>query len=597
MPPTNHHSDQSDAALLRRFAVVRDDPAFAALVERYAGLVYGVAMRRAGQPLADEVVQNVFGILARKATALDASRGLGGWLHKVASREAANVARKEQRRNRAMRRYAAETLEDGETAPDPDLLPLLDDALAALGGGDRQLIVMRFFESLSFREIGQRLGASEEAGRKRVSRAMDKLAKLMRRRAGRAVPVASLATLLGASLNTKVPAAVVAAASSVGAGISVPAATSAFTVFTLMKTSQVAFASALVLAAALPVAVQWHASARSFDRISPASSSPGAAAGNPSARPRSTRHPHPTLQAATAGFRTGKNDPKLDLQKLAAAIARIDENGEPAELLLQLAAQLYTLSETDIPAVGDLLASAANARHLGTLVTAYFSRWAEFTPRIALEATKSERWRDLARNARIEAAQTWAASDPAAAVEWCEAQEGDIHGSILKMCVFRKWAIADPDAALARAAELPGGRALSYRKTLVAVWAHHDPEGAVAWAQRLEDETDRIQLVEYALENLSQQNAASGFTLASSLKDPLLRRDALRYAFMQWRFQPEACARGFLSLPEADRSDALANDILGWLRIAGPGRQESNPERTLRDWLARQERETEGEAP
>ena len=80
--------------------------------------------------------------------------------------------------------------------------------------------------------------------------------------------------------------------------------------------------------------------------------------------------------------------------------------------------------------------------------------------------------------------------------------------------------------------------------------------------------------------------------MAKTLEDPILRRDSLRYAFMQWRFSPEESARGFLSLPEADRSDDLANEILGWLRITKPGRQHEMPEAMLRDWL----REREGAA-
>jgi uncharacterized protein (TIGR03435 family) len=57
----------------------------------------------------------------------------------------------------------------------PKIAPLLDDAVAALREKERQVIVLRFYEGRSLREVGLALGASEDAAKKRVGRALEKL--------------------------------------------------------------------------------------------------------------------------------------------------------------------------------------------------------------------------------------------------------------------------------------------------------------------------------------------------------------------------------------------------------------------------------------
>src|SRR5438046_8630473 len=51
----------------------------------------------------------------------------------------------------------------------------LDGALASLRETDRKAVLLRFYEHKSFDEIAHILGTAEEAARKRVSRAVEKL--------------------------------------------------------------------------------------------------------------------------------------------------------------------------------------------------------------------------------------------------------------------------------------------------------------------------------------------------------------------------------------------------------------------------------------
>jgi hypothetical protein len=64
-----------------------------------------------------------------------------------------------------------------ETEPElwPQMAPLLEDAMGQLGEKDRNAIALRFFEGKSFQEIGAAFGASENAAKKRVAHALEKL--------------------------------------------------------------------------------------------------------------------------------------------------------------------------------------------------------------------------------------------------------------------------------------------------------------------------------------------------------------------------------------------------------------------------------------
>src|SRR5579883_1752835 len=89
-----------DAQLLRRYAQTRSEEAFAELVRRHLGWVYRVSLRRTGgrADLAQEVAQNVFTVLARKAEALSSRDVLAGWLYTTARYAARQILRTEGRR-------------------------------------------------------------------------------------------------------------------------------------------------------------------------------------------------------------------------------------------------------------------------------------------------------------------------------------------------------------------------------------------------------------------------------------------------------------------------------------------------------------------
>src|SRR5690242_15092807 len=92
---------QSDFALLREFVGERQQPAFATLVRRHLDLVYSTALRKVSDPGgAEEIAQNVFCALARKAWQFAPDDCLPAWLHKTALLESKTWVRGELRRRR-----------------------------------------------------------------------------------------------------------------------------------------------------------------------------------------------------------------------------------------------------------------------------------------------------------------------------------------------------------------------------------------------------------------------------------------------------------------------------------------------------------------
>ncbi len=169
-----------DRELLETYAKDRSDAAFGQLVRRHVSWVYSVALRHVGDSsLAEEVAQTVFVLLARKACSLRSGTILGGWLFRT-TRFVANRALRAEKRRRSREQTAASmihtaTMPEENQALWVEVAPHLDQAVASLSETDREAILLRFYEKKTLLEIGERIGLSEEAAKKRVSRAVDKL--------------------------------------------------------------------------------------------------------------------------------------------------------------------------------------------------------------------------------------------------------------------------------------------------------------------------------------------------------------------------------------------------------------------------------------
>jgi len=256
---------RTDQEFLRTFVESGSEAAFQSLVERHINLVFGTALRRLRDAgTAQEITQNVFVALARKAAWLRGEVGLAGWLHKTAVLETSQWWRGELRRKR--REETAAALGTTMKADDSLLRSLtgaLDEGLLELRESDRQALMLRYLEGRSHREVGTHLGIGEDAARKRIDKALEQLTRFFQRR-GHAVPAvtATAAALRGASAHGA-PAGAAAAIAKAAVSGSGAASFGALGIYfgKFMGLTKAQAALICVVVAAAPIAYEWRAAA------------------------------------------------------------------------------------------------------------------------------------------------------------------------------------------------------------------------------------------------------------------------------------------------------------------------------------------------
>jgi RNA polymerase sigma-70 factor, ECF subfamily len=170
----------------------RDPDALAAFFERYFDRVYGLVYRLLGdRAQAEDMAQEVFLKVHRAADRIDPMRDPMPWLMTIAH----NACRDLWRSNawKLTRRSAsldggsplAETLSRGTNDPERDLIAsererLVQESLQRLPEPLRVAIVMHDYQGLGHDEIAAITGVNHAAVRKRYSRALAALARLLK---------------------------------------------------------------------------------------------------------------------------------------------------------------------------------------------------------------------------------------------------------------------------------------------------------------------------------------------------------------------------------------------------------------------------------
>lgn len=312
--------------LLADYVATGSEAAFRELVSRYVDLVHSAAVRLVDGDThrAEDVTQTVFADLARLARSLSRGVMLGGWLHRHTCFVAGKLMRGERRRL-ARERQAVEmnVMEDHSAANLASVAPILDDAINQLGSDDRAAILLRFFEQKEFVAVGEALGSSEEAARKRVNRALDKLESLLKRR-GVALSATALAAALSAQAVTAAPVGMAVTISAVALS---GAAGSSATTLTLLKIMsmtklKIGIISAVVVAG---VSVPWVLEHRAQTRLNEA---------NATLRQQVARNDELTAENLRLAKRANETvptpsvtaSPSLEILRLRGEVARLHQD-------------------------------------------------------------------------------------------------------------------------------------------------------------------------------------------------------------------------------------------------------------------------------
>ena len=256
-----------DSILLGQYARTRDADAFAELVRRHAGLVYGACLRVINDPHdAEDAAQECFLELARNAGSIRSS--VAAWLHVRATSRAIDAIRSRDSRRRHEERAMEQKRPDSDAdATWAELAPHVDLALSELPDELRVPLVLHYLESRTQAEIARHLGVNQSTISRRIEKGTDELRSRLTKM-GVIVSAAVLAALLGEKGAVAAPASLTASLGKMAlAGVGTTAAASATSAAGAGLALKVTVAAA-ILAAAVAGGIAFHA-ARSTHEPAP----------------------------------------------------------------------------------------------------------------------------------------------------------------------------------------------------------------------------------------------------------------------------------------------------------------------------------------
>ena len=177
----------TDLELAERFRQ-GDDAAFHELVDRYAGMLFGLAVSLVGDPPdAEDVVQETFAGAFRRLGYFEGRSSLKTWLVRILVRQAAK-----RRRSRDLRKTVSiddlseasrSVLENARSASptaDVDIRMDVMTMLEVLSTDHRQVIVLRELQGMSYDEMAQALSVPRGTVESRLFRARRELNELLK---------------------------------------------------------------------------------------------------------------------------------------------------------------------------------------------------------------------------------------------------------------------------------------------------------------------------------------------------------------------------------------------------------------------------------
>ncbi len=200
--------DLSDADLLERFRLRREEAAFTLLVQRHGPMVLAVCRRILGNAHdAEDAFQATFLVLVRNAAAIRKQQSLAAWLHGVALRIAHKARTRSSRQRDQQREIVPSTVYDdsSETLAAAELREALDEEIERLPVKYRTPLVLCYLADKTHEQAAVALGWPKSSVTSRLTRARELLQRRLRRR-GFTAPAGLLAALLTEqSANAAVP--------------------------------------------------------------------------------------------------------------------------------------------------------------------------------------------------------------------------------------------------------------------------------------------------------------------------------------------------------------------------------------------------------
>jgi RNA polymerase sigma-70 factor, ECF subfamily len=160
-----------------------DDEAFSALYERYRRPLYVFGARMLGSAeAAGDLVQDTFLGIYERRQELQSLRSFRGWLFTVGRNRCLTLLRQQKTRERLGADAGPGPRTDGPASmiESEEESRLVRRALAEMPPEHREVLVLREYQELSYREIAGITGATESAVKARLFRARQALAGRLR---------------------------------------------------------------------------------------------------------------------------------------------------------------------------------------------------------------------------------------------------------------------------------------------------------------------------------------------------------------------------------------------------------------------------------
>jgi RNA polymerase sigma-70 factor (ECF subfamily) len=185
------HAPETERHLVERLKA-GDTAAFDALFEKHRnGLLAYVAGLTRDRHLAEDIVQESFVRMARQAARLRPEQGAGGWLYRVARNQAIDAIRR--RRFETTEPEGSDDAAPARETQDPSAVTPADALAArereaevralldALPAGERDVLLLRFFGDMTFREAAGVLRRPLGTVLWQAQRALGRMRERMRR--------------------------------------------------------------------------------------------------------------------------------------------------------------------------------------------------------------------------------------------------------------------------------------------------------------------------------------------------------------------------------------------------------------------------------
>ena len=177
---TNSNTEkQSDLLLIRRFLDHRDAQAFSTLYSRYSGKVYAkcISMLK-DEALAADATQEIFTKIFLKLGSFGERAKFSTWLYSITYNFCIDFIRKRKKDQKIFSDDSREIPDLPEDDDDEELLAMevgrLRNVLELIPPGDKVILLMKYQDDLTIKEIAEALNKNESAVKMQLKRAKTK---------------------------------------------------------------------------------------------------------------------------------------------------------------------------------------------------------------------------------------------------------------------------------------------------------------------------------------------------------------------------------------------------------------------------------------